>query len=57
MRVVGEVSLPKIESIQEHISSQEVVSEHSKWTVNHVLEQMKEDIVSVSLQPDKEKRN
>ncbi|KAK4026307.1 hypothetical protein OUZ56_015314 [Daphnia magna] len=51
-------SVTKIESVQEHLSSIEVVTEHAKWTINHVLEQVKVEIASAaseSSQPDYEK--
>ncbi|KAK4026312.1 hypothetical protein OUZ56_015319 [Daphnia magna] len=51
-------SVTKIESVQEHLSSIDVVTEHAKWTINHVLEQVKVEIASAaseSSQPDDEK--
>ncbi|KAK4027084.1 hypothetical protein OUZ56_016102 [Daphnia magna] len=51
-------SFTKIESVQEHLSSIDVVTEHAKWTINHVLEQVKVEIASAaseSSQPDDEK--
>ncbi|KAI9563919.1 hypothetical protein GHT06_011387 [Daphnia sinensis] len=53
-----EKSVTKIESIQEHLTSLDVITEHAKWTINHVLEQVKEELTSVaneSSQPDYDK--
>lgn len=51
-------TLDKIANIQEHLSSLDIVTEHSKWTVNYVLEQIKDEITSVTFyrpQPNEEK--
>ncbi|XP_032789634.2 neurofilament medium polypeptide [Daphnia magna] len=53
-----EASVAKIESVQQHLSSIDVVTEHAKWTINYVLEQVKVEIPSAaseSSQPDDEK--
>ncbi|KAK4030334.1 hypothetical protein OUZ56_023338 [Daphnia magna] len=53
-----EASVAKIESVQQHLSSIDVVTEHAKWTINYVLEQVKVEIASAaseSSQPDDEK--
>lgn len=41
------IFLAQIANIQEHINSLDVVTEHSKWLVNYVLKQIKDDITSV----------
>ncbi|KAK4015320.1 hypothetical protein OUZ56_030301 [Daphnia magna] len=53
-----EASVAKIESVQQNLSSIDVVTEHAKWTINYVLEQVKVEIASAaseSSQPDDEK--